>query len=98
MFAWLVLTEQKLESRLSQYRTYLPRNPSCSKIPEASALLADEMILLCAAYTIRIQSPCELSSVAGMEYTRLSNPAHIFFISRRQRNSNVRYSFDRADS
>jgi len=65
MFAWLVLTEQKLESRLSQYRAYLPRNPSYSKIPEASALRGDEMILLCAAYTIRIQSPCELSSIAG---------------------------------
>jgi len=43
------LMEQKLESRLTQYRAYLPRNPSCSKMPEASVLRGDAMILLCAA-------------------------------------------------
>ena len=49
MFGWCILTEQKLESRVSQYRAYLPRNPSCSKIPEISVLRGEEMILLCAA-------------------------------------------------
>lgn len=38
-----VLTEQKLESKFSEYLSYLPKNPSCSKIPEESAFRGESM-------------------------------------------------------